>query len=144
MKGILYGLVLLFSISSFAPTPPVDDHIVKKFTQNFPYAVNPKWYEYENSYEVLFEDNKVMCRVVYDLTGKLISVRRDYYEKDLSLFITAKVKEKYPGKKIFGITEVTSSDGITYTIVLEDEKNWVTITSNESGNISLVQKLKKA
>ena len=47
---------------------------------------------------------------IYDLKGNIISVRRDYYEKDLSLFIVAKVKEKYPGKKIFGITEVTSDE----------------------------------
>lgn len=56
----------------------------------------------------------------------------------------AKVKEKFPGKKIFGVTEVTTCDGIVYTIVLEDDKNWTTITSNEIGNLTVVQKLKKA
>jgi hypothetical protein len=54
------------------------------------------------------------------------------------------VKEKYQGKKIFGITEITSSEGVTYNIVLEDDKYWTNISSDESGNLSQVQKLKKA
>jgi hypothetical protein len=78
------------------------------------------------------------------MKGNIMSTRRDYFEKDLSLFIVAKVKEKYPGKTIFGITEITSVEGASYNIVLEDEKNWTTITSNDSGDLTLVQKLKKA
>jgi hypothetical protein len=86
----------------------------------------------------------MLCRVKYDLKGNIISTRRDYNEKDLSLFIVAKVKERYAAKKIFGVTEITSSEGVSYNIVLEDDKNWINIISDESGNISQVQKLKKA
>lgn len=144
MKRIFYVLVLLVSMSAFAATPPLDEQISKQFKETFPTALNANWYEYETFYEVLFENNQVPCRVKYDLKGNIISVRRDYYEKDLSLFIVAKVKEKYPGKKIFGITEVTSDEGVFYTIILEDEKNWITLSSNDSGDMHLVQKLKKA
>ena len=78
------------------------------------------------------------------MQGNILSARRDYYENHLSLYLLAKVKEKFTGKKIFGVTEVTTQDGVVYTIVLEDDKNWTTITSNETGNFSVVQKLKKA
>jgi hypothetical protein len=144
MKRVLYGLALLLSTASFAANPPVDEKIITRFAQTFPTAQNAKWQEYENFYEVFFENNEIICRVKYDLQGNILSTRRDYFEKDLSLFIVARVKEKYPGKKIFGVTEITSPDGVSYTIVLEDDKNWTTITSNDSGNLSLVQKLKKA
>src|SRR5215213_3170424 len=134
MKRVLYGLVLLLSTTSFAATPPVDEKITSHFSQTFPAALDAKWYEYETFYEVFFINNQITCRVQYDLRGNIISARRDYFEKDLSLFIVAKVKEKYPGKKIFGVTEITTTNGVSYNIVLEDEKNWTTITSDDSGN----------
>jgi len=143
MKKVLFGLVLLISTISFAATP-VNEKVASRFAETFPAAENAKWYEYENFYEVFFINNEITCRVKYDLQGNIVSARRDYHEKNLSLFIAAKVKEKFSGKKIFGVTEVTTQDGIVYTIVLEDEKNWITITSNEIGNMSIVQKLKKA
>ena len=51
--------------------------------------------------------------------------------------------EKYPGKKIFGITEVSNSENLTYNIVLEDEKYWYNIESDATGIIKLNKKLEK-
>ena len=144
MKKIFFALALLVSTASFATNPEVDEQVSKQFKETFPGAIETKWYDYETFYEVVFKNNDILCRVKYDLRGNIISTRRDYHEKDLSLFIVAKVKEKYAGKKIFGVTEITSSDGVTYNIVLEDDKNWINLNSDESGNISQVQKLKKA
>lgn len=144
MKKILFGIVLLVSTASFAANPPVDEKISKIFRETFPHVNNAKWYEYETFYEVLFQSNEVACRVKYDLDGKVISVRRDYYEKDLPLFIKVKLKEKYTNKAIFGVTEITSEEGVTYNIILQDEKHWTTIKSDASGNMNIVQKLKKA
>ena len=144
MKKILFALALLVSTISFAKSPEVDEQVSKRFKETFPTAIEVKWYDYETFYEVVFKNNDILCRVKYDLKGNIISTRRDYHEKDLSLFIVAKVKEKYAGKKIFGITEITSTEGVIYNIVLEDDKNWINLNSDESGNISQVQKLKKA
>jgi len=144
MKKIFFALALLVSTASFATSPEVDEQVSKQFKETFPAAIEVKWYDYETFYEVVFKNNDILCRVKYDLKGNIISTRRDYHEKDLSLFIVAKVKEKYTGKKIFGVTEITSSEGVTYNIVLEDDKNWINLNSDESGNISQVQKLKKA
>ena len=144
MKKIFFALALLVSTASFATSPEVDEQVFKQFKETFPAAIEVKWYDYETFYEVVFKNNDILCRVKYDLKGNIISTRRDYHEKDLSLFIIAKVKEKYAGKKIFGVTEITSSEGVTYNIVLEDDKNWINLNSDESGNISQVQKLKKA
>lgn len=144
MKKILFALALFASTASFATNPLVDETVSKQFKESFPGAVNVKWYDYETFYEVVFKSNDMLCRIKYDLKGNIISTRRDYSEKDLSLFIVAKVKEKYTGKKIFGVTEITSSEGVVYNIVLEDEKNWINLNADESGNISQVQKFKKA
>jgi hypothetical protein len=144
MKRIFFAFALLVSTVSFAATPNVDEQVSKQFKETFPAALDIKWFEYESFYEVVFKNNDILCRVKYDLKGNIISTRRDYTEKDLSLFIVAKIKEKYQGKKIFGVTEITSSEGVTYNIVLEDDKYWTNINSDESGNISKLQKLKKA
>ena len=144
MKKIFFALALLVGMASFAASPKVDEQVSKQFKETFPSAAEVKWFEYETFYEVVFKNNDILCRVKYDLKGNIISTRRDYTEKDLSLFIVAKVKEKYQGKKIFGVTEITSSEGVTYNIVLEDDKYWTNINSDESGNLSQVQKLKKA
>lgn len=143
MKRIFFAFALFVSAVSFAATPNVDEQVSKQFKETFPAALDVKWHEYETFYEVVFKNNDILCRVKYDLKGNIISTRRDYHEKDLSLFIVAKVKEKYQGKKIFGVTEVTSSEGVLYNIVLEDDKNWTNITTDETGNITQVQKLKK-
>jgi len=144
MKKILFVFALLVSTASFATSPEVDEQVSKQFKETFPAAMEVKWYDYETFYEVVFKNNDMLCRVKYALKGNIISTRRDYHEKDLSLFIVAKVKEKYAGKKIFGVTEITSSEGVIYNIVLEDDKNWINLNSDERGNISQVQKLKKA
>lgn len=144
MKKIFYGIALLLSTTAFAATPPVDEQTSKLFKETFPSATNVKWFDYETYYEVTFENNQIPSRVKYDLYGNILSARRDYQERDLPIFIRAKVKEKYSDKKIYGVTEITSFEGVIYTIILEDDKNWITITSNEGGNLSLVQKVKKA
>ena len=144
MKKILFALALLINTASFATSPEVDEQVSKQFKETFPTAIEVKWFDYETFYEVVFKNNDILCRVKYDLKGNIISTRRDYHENDLSLFIVAKVKERYAGKKIFGVTEITSSEGVIYNIVLEDDRNWINLNSDESGNISQVQKLKKA
>ena len=54
------------------------------------------------------------------------------------------MNEKYPGKKIFGITEVSDNEKVTYHIVLEDEKYWYNVESDATGVIKLDKKLEKA
>jgi hypothetical protein len=144
MKKI-FGLVLFLLIASFAMATPttVNDKVLKAFSQLFPKVANPAWYEYETYYEVYFDNNNVKCRIRYDLDGNIMSTRRDYMEPVLSPFIKAKINEKYPDKKIFGVTEITSDEGLSYIIILEDEKHWYHVTSDGTGQIYLQKKLIK-
>jgi hypothetical protein len=143
MKKVFFVLAIILSSSSFA-TPPVDENVSSSFTQAFPHINNAKWYEYENSYEVYFTSNDVVCRLTYDIKGDIISLRRDYYEKDLPLYILLKLKDRYKGKKIFGVTEISSGEGVSYTIVLEDDKHWTTVKADANGTMSRTKKLRKA
>lgn len=145
MKKILFTIAILASsILYAAAAPPVDDKIEKRFKEAFPKAEKITWYENDTHYEVLFTNGLVKCRMWYDRYGNVTKTERYYSEQDLCPFILAKVKQKYADKKVFGVTEINSEDGIQYYIILEDEKNWFHVNSNASGYMSLTNKFKKA
>lgn len=143
MKNFLFALILMISTTTTFARVTITEKVLQAFNAIFPKAEKAKWFENDKTYEVLFQNNGITCRVKYDADGKMIFLKRDYDEKELSSFIRAKLWEKYPGMKIFGVSEMTSSDGLSYTIHLEDDKSWITIKSNDSGDFSVVQKTKK-
>ncbi|MDQ6901675.1 MAG: hypothetical protein M3139_01530 [Bacteroidota bacterium] len=129
----------LFATSIFAaPSGEVTEKVLKIFHQAFPEVKQPTWHYAETYYEVAFDDaDNISCRIDYSHDGVMLSTMRYYSEKDLSPAIRAKVSENYPGKSIFGITEVSNNEKITYHIVLEDEKNWYNVESSSTGSLTL-------
>ena len=144
MKKLLLFAVIALSTSAFASTEPVPDNVRKSFHAQHPAAAGVTWHEYDTYYVVNFQSNGINCQLRYDLSGSVISLRRAYYEKDLSPFLVEKVRQSYPNKKIFGITEFTTGTGITYEIILEDHKSWVHVRSDANGEMVQFKKLRKA
>lgn len=140
-------VICLVAIMTTAATyaAPVSEKVLKIFTTAFPEVQETTWYNYETYYSVYFknsDDSK--CRIDYDTDGKIISTTRYYSEEALPPFIRGKVNEKFPGKQIFGVTEVSSPDEMAYHIVLEDEKNWYNIKSDATGSINIEKKMLKS
>jgi hypothetical protein len=146
MKKIMLALLIVAgTFISAGASPAVDSKILEKFATAFPNAQNPSWKEYDNYVEVYFSNSdNSKCRIKYDKEGKIISSRRDYEGAMLSPFIQSKIKEKYAGKKVFGVTEICSDEGLTYHIVLEDEKHWYNIAADANGQLSLEKRLNKS
>lgn len=144
MKKILLTLVIMSVVSFSFANPPVNEKVLKIFSKVFPAVDNAKWYEYENYYEAYFDKDDIKCRVRFDLDGKVMSTIRYYGEKTVCPFLKAKLSHKYPGKKIFGVTEVNSEYELTYNFVLEDEKTWVHVKSDGTGQMEVTDKFKKA
>lgn len=142
MKKIVFAAMLLFSISAFANIR-VDEKIERQFRESFPAATAVKWYDNKDYFEVFFVHNSVQCRISYNTDGTMMQMRRDYGKETLPLFISGAVQKKYPGKKIYGVTEITSQEGLQYHMVLEDEKNWYFVASDSAGDLSLSKKLRK-
>jgi hypothetical protein len=69
---------------------------------------------------------------------------RYYGEDQLPLFIRGKMKEKFNGKKVFGVTEVSSQEDLAYYVVLEDAKSWTTIKCDSYGNTTIHKKMRKS
>lgn len=144
MKKFFLALAILTSGIIYAADPGVDEKVVKSFNTAFPNAEKVKWYEVNGLYEVIFENDLVRCRMWYDQAGAVIRTHRYYSQEGLSPFILAKLENRFAGKKIFGVTEVTTEDGVTFHVILEDDKKWYHVNADAYGNLTLSKKYNKA
>lgn len=147
MKRLFYLAVLLTGLAANA-TPPsdasVNEKIMKAFAETFNTAQDVTWHQYENYSQANFRLDDIQIRAQYDETGTLIKTTRYYTEKQLLPNIVAKLKKKFSGKEIGGITEITSDDEVSFTINLKDDKNWYIVKSDIYGNLQQTDKYKRA
>lgn len=145
MKKIIICLCLFASIGAVAAEPPeVNEKVLKAFNETFVKATDVVWHELQNVYEAHFKQSQIVTRASYDQDGNLLRTLRYYSEEHLPINIITKLKKKYADKSVFGVTETSSEDTISYHIVLEDEKNWYIVTANNLGSFELTKKYKKA
>jgi hypothetical protein len=142
---ILSSLLLSFSLLARDP----DDKLIKSFETNFPKAEQVNWYEMPKAWVVNFVADGIRSRVVYLKDGKITEFTRYYFEQNLPFLIHSSVKEAYPNKNIFGVVEVSimtdnGSSRVEYFIKLEDAKSWMTVKSDNEGNLTIEEKYKKA
>ena len=143
-KILLIASMFVYIITSANTSPSVDGKVLKNFNSAFPMAEKTTWYENNGLFEAVFENNQIKCRVWYEQDGTVKKTERYYSEKELPLFIIAKVKERFTDQKIYGITEVVSAaEGMVYHIVLNDDQKWYHIQSDSSGNVRLNKKYNK-
>lgn len=145
MKKSLLIIAIAFLSATVVNADPVNEKVLQTFKASFPEVKQTTWYDYDSYYAVYFTNpDNSKCRIEYDFNGNVLSTTRYYDEAGLSPFIRAKVNEKYPGKSIYGVTEVSNGQGLTYNIVLQDENKWYNITSDSMGSLHLDKKMEKA
>lgn len=146
MKKLLLSVIAaMFSLFVFATAPTaVNEIVLKAFNASFKDAQQVVWEEHANAYEVKFVHNDIKSRITYDTNGNILKTIRYYNEEQLPLFIRGKLKEKFEGKKVFGVTEVASQDQLNYHVVLEDEKTWTIVICDALGYITIDKKYNKA
>jgi hypothetical protein len=145
MKKYLLFIAIAMLSATIVKAEPVSEKVLQIFESSFPEVKQTTWYDYESYYAVYFTNpDNSKCRIEYDYNGNIISTTRYYAEETLPPYIRGKVNEKYPGKNVFGVTEVSSSNGLVYHIVLEDKEKWYNITSDSIGSIHLEKKMDKA
>lgn len=144
MKRILLAALVSVSLLSFTDAPDVDGKVLDAFNKTFPDVQDVSWSTTTQSYEVKFKLNEISTRITYDKKGNAVQTLRYYSGSQLPILVLTKVAAKYADKKIFGVTEVTTQDATSYHIILEDQKNWVHITSDALGNTDVQERFKKA
>ena len=144
-KLLLTAATALFSLAVFAAEPTtVTEKVLQAFQTSFKDAKQVTWEEYKNVYEVRFMHNDIKSRITYDTDGNIMKTVRYYSEDQLPLLVKVRIKEKFAGKKVFGVTEVASADTIVYHVVLEDAKTWTSIECDAYGQSTVVKRMKKA
>ena len=145
MKKLIYLAVLLTGLSAAAATPPeISEKVLKVFKETFANAENVTWKETATSYQANFKLSEIQIRAMYDHDGNLLETVRYYGEQSLPPNILARVKKKYAGKEIFGVTEISSDNDLSYHITLKDEKHWYTVKSDPYANLQQTDKFKRA
>ena len=146
MKKILYLAVLLTGFAATAATPPeISEKVLKAFKETFKAAENVTWEEFNNNdCQANFKQNEIIVKARFDNEGNLLETIRYYGETNLPPNILAKLKKKYSGKEIFGVTEVTSETEVSFYVSLRDEKNWINIKSDPYANLQQIDKFRNA
>lgn len=146
MKKLMYLVALLTGfVATAAATPDeISEKVKKAFSETFTTAQDVTWHEYETYSQANFRLNEVQVRAQYDGNGKLLKTIRYYKEQQLLPNIVSKLKQRYAGKEIGGVTETTSDEEVSFVINLKDDKNWYIVKSDVYGNLQQVEKYKRA
>jgi hypothetical protein len=146
MKKIILFAALLVGIVATATTPPyeVSEKILKAFNQTFGKVQDVVWNEFDNICQANFKQDDIQVRAQYDREGTLIQTIRYYGEKQLLPNIVSRLKKKYANREIFGVTETSSDNEVSFIVTLKDEKNWYVVKSDVYGNLELTDKFQRA
>jgi hypothetical protein len=141
--ALFYALVI--GLNSFAFKPKtINEKLLNFFKESFPRAQNVIWKELEEVYTVDFIEDGIRMNIIYEKDGSFFKSTRYYLEQNLPYYLKVNILKRYPNDKIFGITEVSTISEILYYVKLEDAKVWVTLEVDSQGNLSVVEKFKKA
>lgn len=142
MKKIIFiSLAFLFSFGDSALPSVPTDRIMDKFHQDFPAVHQQIIRDCGDYYVIFFKDMEASsCRVFYTSAGAMLGTIKYYDAAKLDAFIRCKVAQKYHGKEIKGITELTSTDYHYYEIILQDNKGGCRIRYDGNGTMTMLQK----
>lgn len=121
----------------------ISDKLLQVFQQTFPDAKQVKWMEEPTGYEVSFFQNEILTKAVYDKDAHFVSSLRYYTEKNLPVTIICQLQKKYPGKTVWGVTELSTEANTEYYVKLVDDRNWYTVHSDSDGNLQTTEKYRK-
>lgn len=147
MKKVIYLAFLLTGfVATAAATPPseINEKVLKAFNETFSAAQDVSWQEYKDYSQASFVVDKIQVRAQYAEDGRLLRTIRYYSERELLPSVVAKLKKKYAGKEIAGVTESSSEEEVSFVINIKDENNWYIVKSDVYGNLQQTEKFKRA
>jgi len=145
MKKLIILSCLFAALSATASNPPeVNEKVLKAFGETFMKATDVVWHEVQNLYEASFKQSEITSRVIYDQDGNLLRTTRYYSQENLPINILTKLQKRFAGKSVYGVTELSMEDQVSYHITMQDEKNWYIIRADNWGSLELEQKYRKA
>lgn len=145
MKKLIIFTCLFAALSATASNPPeVSEKVLKAFSETFMKATDIVWHEVKNLYEASFKQSEIISRAIFDKNGNLLRTTRYYSQENLPINILTKLQKRFAGKSVYGVTELSTEDQVSYHITMQDEKNWYIIKADNWGSLELEQKYRKA
>ncbi|NIG52665.1 hypothetical protein [Chitinophaga sp. Cy-1792] len=149
MKKILLicaaALTLSTSVFATAYETTVNRKISGAFDYAFSGANDVKWYTDDNkTFTAKFTMNHTKVNAYFDADGQLLVTSRYITGESLPFNVVNRLIKKYPDNKIQSVVEYTSAGGTVYLIMLEGEKTWTKVKSDETGTLTLMERLIKA
>jgi hypothetical protein len=121
----------------------VSEKLHREFATSFPNAEKVNWQETDGIFVVSFVNKGMLSRIVYNKKGEFVSALRNYGESELPYYLASSLKKKFPGQKIFGVTEITATSGISYFVKLEGPKDWITVGLDADGSSFILESYPK-
>lgn len=149
MKKLLVLIAVVgLGFQSFA-YDPVNEKLIESFKTSFPKAGQVHWQETSKNFIVTFVEADTRSRAYYNKDGDLMQLIRYYKNAQAPFVVLHAIQTQFNGKKIFGVTEVTTTDArknveTAYYVKLEDERNWTTVKVDVYGNAVVTQKFRKS
>ena len=144
-KFFSFVSAIIIGLQSFSlPPRNVNEKVLQTFNENFPNAEQVNWKEYPETYVVNFVEDGIRSSIIYEKDGGFISATRYYQERNLPYYLLVNVRKKYPDKRVYGVTEISTISGVEYFLKMEDANIWITVKVDSEGNLTLVEKYKKA
>ncbi|MFT3946538.1 MAG: hypothetical protein QM763_06140 [Agriterribacter sp.] len=121
MKTVIFSAVMFLSITATAATRvnPVNEKVMKTFSEVFRNVSAPVWNVSEEYYEASLINASVKTRAWFNKKGHLVQIIRYCTESRLPANVLYNIKQEYPEKEVCGVIESTNSAGINYRIILK-------------------------
>lgn len=146
MKTLILSAVLLFSVvlnASATNADPINEKVAKTFSQVFKNVTEVSWNSVGEFFEATFVKATVKTRALFNAKGNLVQTIRYYDESKLPANVLYNVKNDYSKMSIWGVTEVSNDNGITYRIILRDAKKYIHLNVNDAGDTEVVNQYKR-
>jgi hypothetical protein len=137
-------LPVVFTLSTYAKSPAIDDRLVNSFNILFPAAQNIRWDETPDTYVVHFTDEGIRSRAVFNKQRSDFYFTRYYTGDRLPSAIRIKLRKDHPFKKVTGVTEIShySAKGrplhTEYYLNLEDNYRLLNVKVKKNGRMEVI------
>lgn len=138
----LTAAVLFFTAGAFAANKDeIPGKVQTAFQKDFFNAQSVTWQKSDNLYFANFSWNTSDIKAVFNSDGELLNTSRKVSIAELPLKITMAIEKKYKGYKIHdNAVEIIADDQTQYRVVISNDKEEITLTSDAGGSFGTENK----
>jgi hypothetical protein len=143
-KIILTIAIAISSFAVFANNTDINSSVLKAFNKEFSGASEVAWTAGAQFYKASFVHNTQHLTAFYTYSGELLGVARNISSLDLPMNLQASLRNDYGGRWITELFEMSTEEGTTYYITLEQADSKIVLQSADGHQWSVYKKAVKA